>query len=75
MGNGKLALSVSCRRYRHKALLLPMSLAMRVARLIRSRLCTAGSCASAAAGDYLDISLVGPPKLNPWIQRCQIGAL
>jgi hypothetical protein len=30
MGNGKLALSVRCLRCRHKALLLPMSLAMRV---------------------------------------------
>jgi hypothetical protein len=28
MGNGKLALSVRCLRYRHKAVLLPMSLAM-----------------------------------------------
>jgi hypothetical protein len=61
MGNGKLALSVRCLRCRHQALLLPMSLAMRVGtnypleRLYRRLRCK--RCG--ARGDYLDISLVG----------------
>jgi DNA-directed RNA polymerase subunit RPC12/RpoP len=61
MGNGKLALSVRCPRCRHKAVLLPMSLAMRVGTnypleaLYRRLVCK--RCGG--RGDYLDISLVG----------------
>jgi hypothetical protein len=61
MGNGKLALSVHCLRCRRKAVLLPMSLAMRVGTnyplegIYRRLVCK--RCGG--RGDYLDISLVG----------------
>jgi hypothetical protein len=61
MGNDKLALSVRCLCCRNKAVLLPMSLAMRVGTaypleaLYRRLVCK--RCRG--RGDYLDISLVG----------------
>lgn len=61
MGNGQLAFAVRCMRCRHKAVLLPMSLAMRLGmaypiELIYGRL-VCSRCG--ARGEALDVGMVG----------------
>jgi hypothetical protein len=61
VGKGKLAFQVRCLRRRHKALLMPLSLAMRfgvnfpVEAMYRRLKCT--RCG--ARSDYVDVTLVG----------------